>query len=72
LWGALIRAAWKVRDHKARLMLLGSLVAVFINTISMESVTAPLSMPWIGHAIFFTLLIAGDWDKGANPGGVAR
>jgi hypothetical protein len=44
-------------------MLPGAATAVFINTISMESVTAPLSMPWIGHAIFFTLLVAGDWNS---------
>ena len=63
LWGALIRAAWNIRDHKSRLIVVGSATAVFLNAVSMESVTAPLSMPWIGHAIFFTLIVAADWQK---------
>jgi O-antigen ligase len=72
LWGALIRAAWNIRDHKSRLMLLGAATAVFLNTISMESVTAPLSMPWIAHTIFFTLLIAGNWQTATIRGGRTR
>jgi hypothetical protein len=71
LWGALTRTAWNIKDHKSRLMLVGAATAVFLNTISMESVTAPLSMPWIAHAIFFTLLIAGDWTSRSGKGDVA-
>jgi hypothetical protein len=70
MWAAMIRAAWVIRDHRARLAMMGGATAVFLNTISMESVTAPLSMPWVAHAMFFTLLAIGQW--GARESEVAR
>lgn len=56
MWAGMLHAAWRLREPRLRLVLLGTCVAVFLNTISMESVTAPLSMPWIAHAMFYTFL----------------
>jgi O-antigen ligase len=62
MWCAMARAAWKIPQHRARLAMMGGAVALFLNTMSMESVTAPLSMPWIAHAMFFVLLAVGQWE----------
>ena len=61
-WGAMARRAWKVPDPRARLAMMGTVVAVFLNTGSMESFTAPLTMPWIAHVMFFVLLAVGQWE----------
>jgi hypothetical protein len=61
MWAAMTRAAWIIPVHRARLMMMGAATAVFLNTVSMESVTAPLSIPWIAHAMFFTMLAIAPW-----------
>jgi hypothetical protein len=63
MWGAMARAAWSVRQSNARIVMVGALVTLFLNTLSVESVTAPLSMPWIGHALFFATLAIAAWDQ---------
>jgi O-antigen ligase len=61
MWTAMIRAAWRIPTHRVRIVMIGAAVALFLNTISVESVTAPITMPWIGHAMFFTMLAIGQW-----------
>jgi len=61
-WGAMTRKAWKVPDPRARLAMTGATVALFLNTGSMESFTAPLTMPWLAHVMFFVLLAVGHWE----------
>jgi len=63
MWGAMTRAAWSVRQSNARIVMVGALVTLFLNALSVESVTAPLSMPWIGHALFFAMLAIAVWDE---------
>jgi hypothetical protein len=67
MWGAMTRAAWKVSQSKARIVIVGALVTLFLNTLSVESVTAPLSMPGIGHAMFFAMLAIAVWNERVTP-----
>jgi O-antigen ligase len=62
MWGAMSRAAWNIRQSKARIVIIGALVTLFLNSLSVETVTAPLTMPWIGHAMFFAMLAIATWE----------
>ena len=63
MWGAMTRAAWRVTQPRARIVMVGALVTLFLNTLSVETVTAPLSMPAIGHMMFFAMLAIAVWDE---------
>ena len=50
---------------KARVVIIGALVTLFLNSMSVESVTAPLTSPWIGHAMFLAMVAIVRWDEAA-------
>lgn len=58
---ALYRKALDQPDQKIRIVLLGGLTAVLLNTMTMETVTAPLSPPFIAHGMFFATVAIGAW-----------
>jgi len=62
MWGAMTRAAWNIPLPKARIVMVGALVTLFLNTLSVETVSAPLSMPWIGHAMFLAMIAVAVWE----------
>jgi hypothetical protein len=60
---AMFSKALRQRDQKIRIVLLGALTALMLNTLTMESVTAPLSPPWIGHAMFYATIVLALWNE---------
>ncbi len=66
MWADMARAALKIPIHWPRIVLMGAAATLFLNTISVESVTAPLTMPWLAHAMFFALLAIGRWPEGSS------
>jgi hypothetical protein len=60
---ALYRKAFNQPDHKIRVVLLGAMTAVVCNTMTMESVTAPLSPAFIAHSMFYATVAIGAWGQ---------
>ena len=54
-WISTFRVARK-STYAVRPALLGAMVAVMVNSMAMESVSAPVSLGWIGHALFFGMI----------------
>jgi len=62
-WAGVLRVALKLKDRRLRPLMFGACLAVILNSLAMESVTAPLSLGWIGHALLFTTVIAVGIDE---------
>ena len=60
---AIYRRVSNLRTQRIRIVLLGAVTALLLNTLTMESITAPLSIPWIAHAMFFATVAFGLWEQ---------
>lgn len=53
-WGGVLRATWKIRSYPARPIMLAAVVATILNSLVMESITAPLGYAWLAHMLIYS------------------
>lgn len=63
-WGGVLRAAWKIRTYPARPVMIAAVVGTILNSLVMESITAPMGYAWLGHMLIYaTASRMGDADE---------
>jgi hypothetical protein len=71
-YGEILYRVLKLRDPRVRAVLIGAAAAVMINSMSIASITAPLSMGWLGQAAFLYIIpLLYERQKSARVGGRA-
>jgi O-antigen ligase len=58
-WGGILRATWKLRGFPLRPVMIAAVVATMLDSLTMESITAPLSYGGIGHLLVYVTAIRG-------------
>jgi O-antigen ligase len=69
---AIARAALRQREPGLRVVLIGGVTAVLINSLTCESVPAPLTMVSIAHLMLFTTVAAAVWEGRFGTFGFTR
>ena len=55
--GSVLISLWKIRSAAIFPYAFASFVAVLLNSLSMSSVTAPVSLGWVGHMLLYLYLV---------------